>query len=462
MKNIEKIAEELFDKIRSRFDHVVLGDENTNQTDEPEKARFINFDYTSSTGKNYGNLTVSLIDENSLKIYFSQDLSGLLEEIPEDRKEWYEFLKSLRYFAKRNLLQFDTRDINRSNLTLRDLKSVARSTSSYTSADAPTSVTESKLYGTSRTSVQDFGPVRMLVRHSEKVDEEVSGSRTRKIDAIFIETDQGERFRMPFKKLSAGRAMSQHLAHGGYAHDQFGQHIIEMSTEMNNLAFFARSTKNRVFEDDETVSMIESATERYRTLRSSLKRMGGSRGYQHFAETFEPEENTIDQYDIEALKEKFVKKFIDDRMTEALPYVHRAYSQKPAKKNPYIEEFDDWTRKLLEFEDIDIQGIFDLMQNPIEVGLDGMDAVNSIKEFIQDDELLSQIKQLGNDHGSHIDARPLVNQWLIQNGYPSTYLDDFDDVGQELQSELTQPEFPTSIDTTDSDEIGSIKKLAGV
>ena len=41
MKNIERIAEELFDKIRSRFEHVVLGDEKTNETDDPEQARFI-------------------------------------------------------------------------------------------------------------------------------------------------------------------------------------------------------------------------------------------------------------------------------------------------------------------------------------------------------------------------------------------------------------------------------------
>jgi hypothetical protein len=45
MKNIERIAEELFDKIRSRFEHVVLGDEKTDETDDPELARFFKFYY---------------------------------------------------------------------------------------------------------------------------------------------------------------------------------------------------------------------------------------------------------------------------------------------------------------------------------------------------------------------------------------------------------------------------------
>ena len=67
MKNIERIAEELFDKIRSRFEHVVLGNEKTDETDDPEQARFFNFDYVSEAGTNYGNITLSLIDEDSLK-----------------------------------------------------------------------------------------------------------------------------------------------------------------------------------------------------------------------------------------------------------------------------------------------------------------------------------------------------------------------------------------------------------
>lgn len=464
MKNIEKISEELFDKIRSRFDHVVLGDENTNETDNPEDARFINFDFITASKKNYGNITISLIDDAILKIYFSQDMSEMLKDSPEDQKEWYDFLKGLRYFAKRNLLQFDTRDINRSNLTVRDLKSVSKSTSAYTTTDAPNSVTESKLYGTTKTSIQELGPVRLVVRHSERINDDIPGSRGRKIDSIFIETDQGERFKMPFKKLSAGRAMAQHIAHGGYVHDQFGQHITNIVEEMGSLSFFVRATRNRVFEDEETQSMIEAATERYRTLKSSLKRMEGSRGYQHFAENFEPEQDINEKYDIEELKERFVKKFIDDRMTEALPYVHRAYYQGNKKTNTYIDEFDSWAKELLEDdENVDIQGILDIMQNPLQAGLDGMDAINSIKEFIKDDELMSQIQQSSQENGSQFDVRPVVNQWLVKNGYPSTYIDQEDDFEDDLSKKSTVPtDLSVPDDMQSQADLEPLRKLAGI
>ena len=454
MKNIEKIAEELFDKIRSRFEHVVLGDKETNETDEPREAKFFNFDYISQSGINYGNITLSLIDENSLKIYFSKNLSDQLEENESEQQQWYNFLKGLRFFAKRNLLTFDTRDISRSNLTVRDLKHVSKSTAAVGTDDSP--VTESRLYGSSRVSIQEFGPVRLVVRHSESVNEEIPGSRSRKIDSMFIETDLGERFRMPFKKLSAGRAMAEHLSHGGYMHDDAGKHIISIVEEMSNLAFFVRSTKHRMFEDTETQQMVEAAMERYQSLRGDLKRMGGSRGYRHFAETFQPEEPIEEDYDFESLKDRFVKKMFDDRLADALPYVHRAYQRRQvAEKNQYFKEFDNWADDVTSGNrnniDVDIDGITSLLQKPLEVGIDGIDAINSVKDYIpSDDDLFKDITQLSREFGNKADARPIVDAWLVDNGYPSVYSD------QPIDTE------PMANTEPESADLGSIKRLAGI
>lgn len=450
MKNIERIAEELFDKIRSRFEHVVLGNEKTDETDDPEQARFFNFDYISDAGINYGNITLSLIDEDSLKVYFSKNLSDKLAEDEAEQQQWYNFLKGLRFFAKRNLLTFDTRDISRSNLTVRDLKQVSKSTSTYDANEVP--VLESKLYGSSRVSIQEFGPVRLIVRHSETVNEEIPGARSRKIDSMFIETNLGERFRMPFKKLSAGRAMAEHLAHGGYMHDAAGQHIISMVEEMSNLAFFVRSTKHRMFEDAETQQMVESAIERYQTLRTDLKRMSGPRGYQQFAETFEPEDPIEEDYDFESLKDRFVKKMFDDRLADALPYVHRAYQQhQSSQKNQYVKEFDNWaddiTDRKTSSKDVDVDGLTVLMQKPLEVGIDGIDAINSVKDYVpSDDELFNKITQLSRDYGNKADARPTVDAWLVSNGYPSVYVE----------------EPPVEPPVRENPELGSIKRLAGI
>lgn len=120
MKDINRIAQELFDKIHSRFGNTSIGDDRAKSTDDPMLARFYNFDYKDNTGKNFGNVTVSIVDTSSLKVYFGKNLSQDMNH--KQKRNWYNFLKELRLFAKRNLLKFDARDISRSGLNYKDIK----------------------------------------------------------------------------------------------------------------------------------------------------------------------------------------------------------------------------------------------------------------------------------------------------------------------------------------------------
>ena len=65
-KEIESISTALFDKIRSRFPGVTLGDEKAKACTDPAEARFFNFTYTGQDGAEFGSVTISLIDETSL------------------------------------------------------------------------------------------------------------------------------------------------------------------------------------------------------------------------------------------------------------------------------------------------------------------------------------------------------------------------------------------------------------
>ena len=51
MKNLDTIAEQLFNEIRGRFPSIELGDAEGNITNEPALARFYDFDFESN-GKN--------------------------------------------------------------------------------------------------------------------------------------------------------------------------------------------------------------------------------------------------------------------------------------------------------------------------------------------------------------------------------------------------------------------------
>ena len=332
-REIEKIAEDLFEKIRSRFENVNLGNETAKATPNPDEARFFNFDYVSKDGENFGNITLSLIDENSLKIYFSRNISEKLDD--QQRKEWYEFLHELRYFAKRNLLTFDTRDISRSNLHIKDLKQVSKADSTLDTKDV--NVTESRMYGTPMTSFENVGAARIRIVHTESVNTEVRGSRARHINAIYVENDQGERFKMQHNKLAGARAMARHIAEGGVPYDEVGQHLNVMVQEMTELSRFVRGMRNRTFEDSTATGMVEAATSYYHGMHRQLNHLKGAKAYQSFVESFEPQTQQLDEVDVNDMKEKFVKKIFDDRMTAALPLVHKAYRLHEQAKQKQID-----------------------------------------------------------------------------------------------------------------------------
>jgi hypothetical protein len=333
MREVNKIAEALFEKIRSRFEDVSLGDENAKNTTDPEQARFFNFDYQDQEGNNYGNITLSLIDEYGLKVYFSKNISENMDE--DKRQEWYSFLRELRYFAKRNLLTFDTRDINRSNLNIKDLKQVSKSDSTYDTDEIK--VNESRLYGTTKMSFENIGEARLIVRHNESINPEQRGSRARHIESIFVENAYGERFRVPENRLIVARALARHISEGGNPYDDVGNYMLNVIKEMNELGRFVRNMRHRVFEDGETQGMVDAATSRYYELHEHLTSLRTSRGYARFSENFEYTEDEDTDADVEQLKERFSRRVFDDRLMDSLNYVHRAYKRQTESRQRQLE-----------------------------------------------------------------------------------------------------------------------------
>ena len=336
-QDIDKIAEALFEKVRSRFEDVSLGDDKAQATAAPEKARFFNFNYTSKSGEEFGNITLSIIDNDSLKIYFSKNISDKLD--PDQLKEWYAFLYEMRKFARRNLMTFDTRDITRSNLNIKDLQQVTHADSTFDSNDVK--VTESRLYGTPKHSFENIGSARIRIVHTESVNPEVRGSRARHINAIYVENSQGERFKLEHNKLSAARAMARHISEGGNPYDDVGSFINETVKEMNELGTFVRGMRRRVFEDNVTKTMVEAAVAHYNQLHQQLNSLRGTRSYNQFIESFEPQATQLDEMDMNDLKERFVKKIFDDRMTAALPHVYKAYQLHEQRKQNQIQSITD-------------------------------------------------------------------------------------------------------------------------
>ena len=89
MADSDSLSEDLFYKLRNRFPQIQMGDENGKATTDPRQARFFNFEYEQDDEK-WGKITISVVDPNSLKIYFSQSTpapsTGLKPSLIMDNK----------------------------------------------------------------------------------------------------------------------------------------------------------------------------------------------------------------------------------------------------------------------------------------------------------------------------------------------------------------------------------------
>lgn len=186
----------------------------------------------------------------------------------------------------------------------------------------------SRMFGSAKTSQQTLENVRILVRHKVPVSEEVRGSRSRHISAIFLECN-GERMRFKENYLPGARAMAQHLAHGGAMTDKVGMYISESTSQLLKLQSFNRYvTTNKLINEDSS-GIVETVKENIQTLRTELKKLTGSKTYETIKarlETFERE--ALAEDDTSGLKELFTIRRFDEKFEEVLPIVKQLVQEK--------------------------------------------------------------------------------------------------------------------------------------
>tara|TARA_A200000159_G_scaffold73068_1_gene67775 strand:+ start:1016 stop:3304 length:2289 start_codon:yes stop_codon:yes gene_type:complete len=310
MKNLEYIADELFNKIRGRYPSVTVGDNEATITNMPAQGRFFEFDF--QPGKK---VSISL-DEDGIAVMFSNKLFDSNDA--SLKSNWFSFLKELRTFAKKRMLNFDTRDITKNSLDKRDYE--------YLSTEKQMS--ESKLYGTSRTSFQDIGSAKMIVKHSQQINREQPAGRTRDIAGIYIESESGERFKYPMKHLNGARAMSMHVAEGGTPYDDFGKHIIGLSEELSKLRKFKTYMNRSSVMAEGLAGYMDVVNERIEAVKKSTHALQSKAKYK---EAFDNFDNTV----LEEVPEDVSNSWIDEltirqfneELKGVFPYIYRLVSE---------------------------------------------------------------------------------------------------------------------------------------
>lgn len=132
----------------------------------------------------------------------------------------------------------------------------------------------SKPYGSTKSSYQQIADSKLIIRHTDPIDESKKGSRWRRIRNIFIETKLGERFAYPHAHIAGARAMARHLSNNGRMNDTIGEAILRMSEEYIELKR-ANKLLSRAGDVDNGLK-VKDAIKR---LSKDSKRLSGSRGY---------------------------------------------------------------------------------------------------------------------------------------------------------------------------------------
>jgi len=333
-----KNSQDLFNKIRSQFTNIRLGDENAAATADPNDAVFFEFEFQEDSDT-FGSVSVSIADGNTMKVFYNRNL---VDKIDEDSKgEWYAFLKELKDFAVEHQLRFDVRDITKNNLTKQDYENLADTNKTVNTdgmseelnritklAGVEKAPVAEGLTGTSKSSFENLNKTKLIIRHKGKVDETVPGARSRQIQSLYIENEEGERFKYPMTHLAGARAMQRHVSNGGRPHDEFGQHIVSTSEDIAKLNSFSRYVTNKDQLNDNAGDIIEQTKLKLENLRGYMKNIAKQSHYEAASKDFKTaDEQVLDDETVAKLREKFTLTNLDNRVEDALPLINRIMSE---------------------------------------------------------------------------------------------------------------------------------------
>ena len=386
---------ENFQALDSRTGKVPTNPQNGAQ--DVSRADMFAFDWSSSRGKNYGTAVILLTPEHELELYFGDNLGKTMED-PEDKNEWFAFMEQLRHFATRtNFNGFRPLNINQLRHSLQGQAAIKEGL--FESWQGRKNMSWSA------------GPTeaRLMIKHKRNLDE--TDARHLYIESLFIETAEGERYKLPFTKLVGGRAMLEHVRQGGRPYDIRGQHIVDIVEELNVLGRFERSVARETVLEGDTAQLVSEAAVYRKSLKENLKRLGTGRGYATYFEGWNPVELTEQDVVIESLKHMFVKQTLDARIEQALPVLARIQQQGNAMKEANI--FEAWAERLVEgtWSTPDTpdaqQKLLELMSKELPVGADATNATEQLYDLLGDDKLFDLLKSLAQQD-PNADCRQVI------------------------------------------------------
>ena len=339
--NTESLNRELF-RLLSKYKPKPL-DAEGKVTPIPDEADIFKFEFTKD-GKDYGTVYVTLDEDRVLTVYFGDDVANS----PDDKTPkldyddtWSGLLHQLSAWRMtKGLKGFNTQNKDR----------VADDMARRNHMRNKDKIAEGYYATGKKSSYSDAVPsVKIVIEHSRVIEE--GEQRYRNINRIFLENQAGERYLLDTKKPGIARVYARHIAEGGKVNDDRWSHIGSLCEEYQKMAGFVRATRNGQF-NESAQSLVNEGIEHYVSLRESLSRMTGKRGYNSYFESWTPplmEDGTEENN----LNELFVQETLDPRIESVMPIlnrIHKKVSESVVDKE--MNKLAEWADSLVEEESL--------------------------------------------------------------------------------------------------------------
>ena len=171
MISLETTRSKLFDLLTGKNFDITTRDAQGKETTDPKTADLYSFEYKAD-GKTYGNVVITVGAKGEMEVFYGDMLGKGMDA--EHKGDWYDFLYQLRHFAKRNMLEFTLKNINRLKYSMQSMASLEES---------------KNYYGFKKTSyTKPNKQAKLKIIHSKPIDEEAGDQRYRNIQSLYVKT----------------------------------------------------------------------------------------------------------------------------------------------------------------------------------------------------------------------------------------------------------------------------------
>lgn len=376
------VADRIFDQLKGFGHSITVFDEDGKKTLNAKKGR-----YFYSTDEKF---TVEINeDENVIKIKYGENTN------PAKMDKLQNTIRN--GIAKKFILGVDLRPYTGKDIEPKDVDNMVKVQESL-----------GPVAGSMKTSYQQTDGAKLIIRHSKPVNEEIHGSRSRNIKALFIENAQGERFRYPQIHLAAARTMTRHVAEGGTLYDEIGQKIISLSEERNQLLQVARYIKSNGLQEQANDVQFAVA-QRLSEIKELVSRYNPDRLINDIHEQ--------DETNLEALKEKLTKNVFDETIGTMLPKLN-GYLKEYQSKLEATQAFDELKQRVEEASTISVSAIPDLEFTSMVVyespTVNTTELINMVLPVLEDQAVKESLAKI-KDHVSEGRLDPMAVENLTRS-----------------------------------------------